>query len=89
MRSAPFWFAGKQTSEPRIQKILPFYVPKPKDELYQIWEQQKSSPGTAYSVESSLGDDERVEDAGLEHEDVGLPEPTARTDRPRRSRAAA
>jgi hypothetical protein len=61
-----------QTSNREIQQILSFYVPKPKDELYRIWEQQKSAGTRIVGPEPGLAEDERVEDAGLETEDTTL-----------------
>lgn len=67
----PRFFDGlhKQTANPRLKRILPFYVPKPKQELYQIWEQQKAASQGRSNVDLVLADDERVEDAGLEDDD--------------------
>lgn len=61
---------SSQTTNTRVKSVLPFYVPKPKAELYRIWEQQKTLLKTEKPISSTLGDDERVEDAGLEDEDL-------------------
>ncbi|KFL46320.1 hypothetical protein IL54_1736 [Sphingobium sp. ba1] len=57
-----------KASTRRLQELLPFYVPVPKDELSDIWAQQKAR---ARSEPSTLGlpDDERVEDAGLDYDE--------------------
>lgn len=57
-----------QTENLRVKRILPHYVPKPKDELFQIWAQQKDVASQAVHT-AALAEDERVEDAGLDHED--------------------
>ena len=79
---------GKQTTNLRLQRVLPFYVPKPKDLLAQIWERQRSLTAGEPTADAALPEDERVEDAGLDFEDA---EPVA-ADAPRPSskrRAAA
>ena len=52
-----------------LKRVLPFYVPVPKEELYAIWTQQKELTRSEVPAEKGLADDERVEDAGLDHED--------------------
>lgn len=56
----------KQATNERIKRVLPYYIPKPKQELYQIWAQQKAKSRADVNPDTSLADDERVEDAGLE-----------------------
>lgn len=51
-----------------VKRVLHFYVPTPKDELFAIWAQQKDR--TSKATDLGLPDDERVEDAGLEFEDT-------------------
>lgn len=46
-----------------VSRILPFYIPKPKDELQRIWELQRGRERPM--LDDGLADDERVEDAGL------------------------
>ena len=58
--------AGRATT-PRLNSVLGHYVPLPKEELADIWMKQKELRGKAAIVEPGLADDERVEDAGLEH----------------------
>jgi hypothetical protein len=50
-----------------VRRILRFYVPRSKEELSSIWEQQRQRP--LEEVDFGLADDERVEDAGLEFEE--------------------
>ncbi len=61
---------SQQTTNSRVKSILPFYVPKPKQELYRIWEQQKALLQSEATPPKGLTDEERVEDAGLEDDDV-------------------
>ena len=53
----------------RLKRILPFYVPMPKPELFAIWEDQDGLARGEPVFETGLAEDERVEDAGLEAED--------------------
>ena len=55
---------------PRVNRLLGHYVPLPKDEAFEIWAKQKEVAGMAAGTGIGLGDDERVEDAGLEHDDA-------------------
>jgi hypothetical protein len=57
------------TTNDKIRAILPFYVPKPKAELFRIWAQQKTKRNVAALVDT-LAEDERVEDAGLDVDDT-------------------
>ena len=58
---------GRGTA-PRVNRLLRHYVPLPKDEVFEIWSKQKELAGVATDI--GLADDERVEDAGLEHDDA-------------------
>ncbi len=49
--------------------MLRFYVPVPKEELFAIWAKQKELTRDEPTAEMGLAEDERVEDAGLDHED--------------------
>jgi hypothetical protein len=60
-----------QASNPLVKKILPFYIPKDKSELFEIWKRQKASAGTSTVAQDEVPDDERVEDAGLDQEISG------------------
>ena len=51
-----------QASDPDVARVLPFYVPVPKKELFNIWAEQRRRKG--YD-DLGLPEDERVEDAGL------------------------
>ena len=53
----------------RLKRILPFYIPMPKPELFAIWEDQDGLARGEPVFETGLAEDERVEDAGLEAED--------------------
>ena len=65
-----------------IKRVLPFYIPTPKDELVAIWSRQKAL--TLGQTELGLADDERVEDAGLDDDDTpAVLEPEARKTRGR------
>ena len=78
-----------QTVNRQLKRILPFYVPKPKDELYRIWERQKNVARSTLEADASLAEDERVEDAGLEHDDSTPREPAVREGRRKKSKAIA
>ena len=52
-----------------LKQILRFYVPVPRDELFAIWAKQKELTRRETTADIGLAEDERVEDAGLDHED--------------------
>lgn len=52
----------------RVKAILPFYVPRPKEEMRKVWEMQRALPRDA-----TVPDDERVEDAGLQADENEMP----------------
>jgi len=56
----------------RVRNVLPFYIPKPKNELFEIWRKQREFLDAEKADLDTLGDDERVEDAGLEAEEIPL-----------------
>jgi hypothetical protein len=58
-----------RTSNRKVKEILPFYVPKPKSELFEIWRKQRELLLAEKEGIDSLAEDERVEDAGLEFEE--------------------
>jgi len=69
-----------------LKRVLGFYVPVPKEDLFAIWAKQKELAGGEAAAEMGVAEDERVEDAGLDHED----EPTALTGKKKpRERIAA
>jgi len=78
-----------QTANQRLRDILPFYKPKPKDELFRIWEEQKALDRARFLGAPGLADDERVEDAGLEAEDETYCAPVKKKATGKRARAAA
>jgi hypothetical protein len=60
---------GRQTSNVRLRRLLPFYVPVAKEELTQIWKQRALSPADP-APDIGLAEDEWVEDAGLEFDEA-------------------
>ena len=60
---------ANQTKTAALKRVLRFYVPLPKDELFAIWAKQKEFTRGELTADSGLAEDERVEDAGLDHED--------------------
>ena len=67
----PREFAGlaKQATTAPLKRVLRFYVPLPKEELFAIWARQKELTRGEVTADMGLAEDERVEDAGLDHED--------------------
>ncbi len=53
-----------------LKHVLGFYVPVPKEELFAIWAKQKVLGRDAAPADLGLAEDERVEDAGLEDEEL-------------------
>ena len=74
-------------SSERVKHVLPFYVPKPKSELFDIWARQKAITQSG-SEEGELTDEERVEDAGLDQEIV-ISSQSPHKESNRRARAVA
>lgn len=66
--------ADRATS-PALKRVLRFYVPVPKDELFAIWAKQKELTRGEVPADMGLPEDERVEDAGLDHEEEPGPSP--------------
>ncbi|BCH13690.1 radical SAM protein [Mesorhizobium sp. L-2-11] len=56
-----------------LKRALHFYVPLPKDELLAIWAAQKQLTRGKVTAHMGLPEDERVEDAGLDHEEMWSP----------------
>src|ERR1043166_2824770 len=83
-----FSFLRDRTSNPTVRRILPFYIPKPKPELFQIWERQRSLSRSSASMATGLALDERVEDAGLELEEADAARPTPGNERRKAMRVA-
>lgn len=77
----PREFAGlaEQATTTALKRVLHFYVPLPKDELFAIWAKQKERTRGEPAADMGLAEDERVEDAGLEHEDEPEPAPVRKT----------
>jgi hypothetical protein len=59
---------AEQATTSAVKAILPFYIPKPKDELFDIWARQKTLTAGELTADQTLPEDERVEDAGLDYE---------------------
>lgn len=62
--------AAKATA-PRVESILRFYVPQPKELLLEIWSKQKTLTYGEVTADMGLAEDERVEDADLEQVEPG------------------
>ena len=56
----------------RVERVLRFYVPVKKAELFRIWERQRAINATSPS-DIGVPDDERVEDAGLDQDEPAVP----------------
>jgi hypothetical protein len=61
---------ARQTTNLNIRRVLRFYTPKPKDELVSIWEKQKALTAGERAPDAALPDEERVEDANLDFDDM-------------------
>lgn len=57
----------KATTE-QLKRVLRFYVPLPKEELYSIWRESSALAKKKSEPNGGLADDERVEDAGLDQD---------------------
>jgi len=55
-----------------VRDVLKFYHSRGKDELRAIWDHSKKSAKNSFGDEVGLPEDQFVEDAGLEHEEVPL-----------------
>lgn len=51
-----------------LRAILPFYVPRPKEEWLAVWQSKRAA--ISEEVNRGLAEDERVEHAGLDYEDT-------------------
>ena len=79
-----FGSLASATTNRAIKAVLPFYVPKPKSDLFELWARRK-----AKSVEApAVSDEERVEDAGLDADEAPLPA-NPKSKSTRRERAVA
>jgi hypothetical protein len=56
-----------QTSNVKLRRVLPFYVPKAKNELFGIWASQRAKQAEE-SQSAWVSEEERVEDAGLDQD---------------------
>jgi hypothetical protein len=75
---------SRQTSNPSVRRVLPFYIPKPKSELFAIWERQKQLTRAVADLQAQVAEEERVEDAGLElgEAEIAAIAPRAKKQRP-------
>jgi hypothetical protein len=73
----------KLAASKSVKDVLPFYVPKPKNELFDIWKNQRNQSREV----DDLPADERVEDACLDSEESELPAQPALTKSKRRAAA--
>ena len=64
-------FAGlaNQVTTVALKRVLRFYVPLANEERAAIWAKQKELTRPEVTTDTGLAEDERVEDAGLDHED--------------------
>ena len=67
----PREFAGlsNQATTSALKRVLQFYVPLSREELFEIWEKQREIKQDEAIADIGLAEDERVEDAGLDHKD--------------------
>jgi len=84
-----FGALSSRTANQRIQAVLPFYIPKLKSELSDIWARQKAIAREAAGRQEMLAEDERVEDAGLEQDLENLSSTVKSKETFRKSRAVA
>ena len=64
-RPTEFLHLSARAPTTALRDILSYYLPIPKEELQDIWASQKKLRNRGGSVDLKLGEDERVEDAGL------------------------
>jgi hypothetical protein len=69
--SDPRGFAGlaAEASSTRVRHALRFYISPPKEDLFAIWARRKTLTSGEITADMTLPEDERVEDAGLDHDD--------------------
>lgn len=74
----PREFTGlsNQATTTALKRVLQFYVPLSREELFEIWEKQKEIKQDEAIADMGLAEDERVEDAGLDHKDEVDPSST-------------
>lgn len=85
----PREFAGlaERATTVALKRVLGFYVPVPKEQLFAIWAKQKELTRGESTADLYLPEDERVEDAGLDRGDE--PEATPVRKNKARERIAA
>ena len=67
---AEFEALAQRASTKNLKQILRFYVPLAKEELFEIWSIQKELLRQRRKEDINLAEDERVEDAGLDDEEI-------------------
>lgn len=67
---AEFEALAQRASTRNLKQILRFYVPLAKEELFEIWSIQKELLRQKRKEDINLAEDERVEDAGLDDEEI-------------------
>lgn len=58
---------AERTANVAVKRVLPFYIPVPKQRLFEIWSLQRKKPVVAVDT---ISEEERVEDAGLENDEL-------------------
>lgn len=64
-----FALLAERATTTALKRVLRFYIPLPKEELFAIWAKQKELTRGETTADMGLAEDERVEDAGLEYEE--------------------
>ncbi|TRL37181.1 radical SAM protein [Methylosinus sporium] len=87
----PREFAGlpERATTVALRRVLRFYVPLPKEELFAIWAKQKVLARAEPTTDMGLAEDERIEDAGLDYEEESVPPPKRKAKRKTRERITA
>ena len=68
-----FGALGGKATTAVVKRVLVHYVPLGKDELQDIWRQQRAMRGRGRPRDIGPPEDELVEDAGLDSEDDNMP----------------
>ncbi len=72
-----FGLLAELASSGALRSVLRFYAPRPKDELIGIWAKQKLLLRGEDPSDLGLAEDERVEDAGLDYDEVSALAPVS------------
>ncbi len=68
---------GAETTSVNLKRVLPYYQPRPKEQLMAIWAARRAR--VLEPIDLGLPEDERVEDAGLDYDEAGEAVPLHRT----------